>query len=230
MHKTILIVPYRDREKHLDYFLSKSYPKINDLIQNLEIIIVEQAAGNNFNRGATINIGYLHYNDPNNYYITQDVDTNPNKISLPYYAQELKDDEFLSIYSYVSTVGGIAKFKGSDFVKVNGFPNDFWGWGNEDADFMNRIYHYNCNVTRVFSTDQAHWQSHFSNDKFDILLDEHIRKPCLKDDHVNKNWLSMSFQKREEYILNNGLSTIKYDVLNKESLMENVNKITVEIY
>lgn len=38
-----------------------------------------------------------------------------------------------------------------DFVRVNGFSNDYWGWGSEDDDFSRRMSHRN--MTLVRSTD-----------------------------------------------------------------------------
>ena len=226
MQKTVIIIPYRDREKHLKYFLENSFPKLKNLIPNIEIIVVEQTQGKKFNRGATINIGYNYYNNPDNYYITQDVDTNPNELSLPYYAQELnQDDEILSIYSYSGSVGGITKLKGFDFVEINGFPNDFWGWGHEDKDFMNRILFYNKSITRVFKTDDTNVKIPC----FDIFQDNHNREDSDKWGIVYGIWDHLSREQQKSYILSNGLSNVKYSIINEEQIMENVNKITVEI-
>jgi len=226
MAKTIIIIPYRDREAHLQYFLEKSYPKLKNIISDLEIIIVEQIPGKKFNRGATINIGYHYYNNQDNYYITQDVDTNPNKISSPYYSYDLNLDEFLSIYSYSGSVGGIVKFKGSDFVAINGFPNDFWGWGHEDKDFMNRILFYNKNITRIFKTDNTNVEIPY----FDIFQDNHNREDSGKWGIAYGSWDHLSKEQQKNYILSNGLSTLHYSIIKEEQLMENVKKITVEIH
>ena len=59
--KKILIIPYRNRKNHLDYFLKNSWPKLKEKVKDMEIIIVEQKEGREFNRGATINVGYLYY-------------------------------------------------------------------------------------------------------------------------------------------------------------------------
>jgi hypothetical protein len=226
MSKTVIIIPYRDRESHLKYYLENSYPKLKNLITNLEIIIVEQTQGKKFNRGATINIGYDYYNDPNNFYITQDVDTNPNEFSLPYYKQNLSSNEFLSIYSYSRSVGGIAKFKGSDFVDVNGFPNNFWGWGHEDKDFMNRILFYNKNITRIFKTDDTT----VNNPYVDVFQDNHIREDSGKWYVAYEIWDHVSKEQQQRYILSNGLTTLKYNINKEEEIMENVKKITVDIF
>lgn len=75
--KNIIIIPYRNREKHLNYFLLNSAPLLKKNIDNLQIIIVEQNEGKLFNRGMLLNIGYHYFNDPSIFYITQDIDINP---------------------------------------------------------------------------------------------------------------------------------------------------------
>ena len=36
----------------------------------------------------------------------------------------------------------------TQFQKVNGFSNKFWGWGGEDDDMSNRIRHHGYNISR----------------------------------------------------------------------------------
>jgi hypothetical protein len=224
-NKTVIIIPYRDRQKHLEYYLKNSYPKLKDIIPNLEIIVVEQTFGKKFNRGATVNIGYNYYNNPDYDYITQDVDTNPNEISLPYYSHEVNNN-FISIYSFPRSVGGITKFKGCDFVKVNGFPNNYWGWGHEDKDFMNRIEFYGYDIKRIFEVTNTLVENKY----FDVFLDNHIREDCGKHNETYYDWNLKPIDEKEKYILFNGLSTLKYNIIKEEQIMENVKKITVEIY
>ena len=35
--------------------------------------------------------------------------------------------------------GGIVAFSVQQFRLINGFPNNFWGWGGEDDEMMKRI-------------------------------------------------------------------------------------------
>jgi len=35
--------------------------------------------------------------------------------------------------------GGIVAFNMEDFEQLNGFPNNFWGWGGEDDELMKRV-------------------------------------------------------------------------------------------
>lgn len=36
-------------------------------------------------------------------------------------------------------IGGAVSFSEDDFKKINGFPNNFWGWGGEDDELSERI-------------------------------------------------------------------------------------------
>ena len=49
---------------------------------------------------------------------------------------------------YDTLVGGALAFTPSQFVKVNGFSNQFWGWGCEDDDMWNRLVARNYTVER----------------------------------------------------------------------------------
>jgi hypothetical protein len=62
---------------------------------------------------------------------------------------EPKENEIISIYSDDRTLGGIIYFRKADFIKCNGFPNNFWGWGVEDKALQNRVDYYKINVKRL---------------------------------------------------------------------------------
>jgi len=62
----------------------------------------------------------------------------------------------------------------TQFQKVNGFSNMFWGWGGEDDDMTNRIKHhgyyisrYSANVARYIML--THPQQHENPKRYDIL-------------------------------------------------------------
>ena len=58
--KNIIIIPYRNRQKHLDYFLEHSAPLLKNSVDNLQIIIVEQNEGKIFNWGILLNIRFQY--------------------------------------------------------------------------------------------------------------------------------------------------------------------------
>jgi hypothetical protein len=224
--KNIIIIPYRDRKKHLDYYLKNSYLKLKEKIKNLEVIIVEQVEGKKFNRGKTINIGYHYYSNEDYQYITQDVDVNPfNEKVIEKYNEDVSDNKFFGIYSDGRTLGGVVKFKGKSFKKVNGFPNDYWGWGHEDKDLQNRADFYKCKIEKFLTFQEFEEKAKY----FKIFQDEHNREDCGKWGLAYGIWDKVSKGDQKIYIENNGLSTLNYKIIKEELLMENVKKITVEI-
>lgn len=39
---------------------------------------------------------------------------------------------------YNQYFGGVSALSKEQFTKINGFPNNYWGWGGEDDDIYNR--------------------------------------------------------------------------------------------
>ena len=49
---------------------------------------------------------------------------------------------------YGNIFGGVSAMTRTQFQKVNGFSNLFWGWGGEDDDLSNRIRHHGYYISR----------------------------------------------------------------------------------
>ena len=45
---------------------------------------------------------------------------------------------FLPSLPYVQFFGGVSALSKQQFLTINGFPNNYWGWGGEDDDIFNR--------------------------------------------------------------------------------------------
>ena len=137
----IFIVPYRNRAQQ-KFFFSKQMSFLLEDDNDYEIYFVHQNDTRYFNRGAMKNIGFLamkakypeHYQDIN--FIFNDVDTLPfNKL----FDYKTESGIVKHYYGFESALGGIVVMKGSDFEKVNGYPN-YWGWGMEDACLQKRCF------------------------------------------------------------------------------------------
>jgi hypothetical protein len=150
-----IIVPYRDlhkeqsRRHQLDLFIpsiSKFMNEKNNHKMLYKIFIIEQSDDNRkFNRGKLLNIGFsIAKNQGCKAFIFHDVDLLPSsELQEFYYKIPLdKPIHIARVWNRYSAnpgyFGGITSFSDSLFNKINGFPNNFWGWGGEDDELYNR--------------------------------------------------------------------------------------------
>ena len=55
----VIIIPYRNRKSHLDYFLTHSVPLLTEHLEDTKVVVVEQTEGTLFNRGKLLNIDFI---------------------------------------------------------------------------------------------------------------------------------------------------------------------------
>jgi hypothetical protein len=173
-----IIVPFRDnlvlkskanqnRSEHLrefkEYMITYFLPlvtkkfKSDGIDANIKITIVEQSQdGNRFNRGALLNAGYL--NNPNyDVYIFHDVDLLPNDNMINIYSTRFSQNDIIHFaggwdrYTGTDYIGGVTLIGRQVFLNINGFPNDYWGWGGEDDEIKRRLESINLysNLTKI---------------------------------------------------------------------------------
>lgn len=150
--KFIFIVPYRNREEHLNVFRVMMSHILEDYDQSdWKIIIAHQADERPFNRGAMKNIGFLIAKDlyPSYYqditFIFNDVDTMPSHKS--YIDYETTHRTIKHFYGFHYALGGIFSIKGQDFEDLNGFPC-YWSWGFEDNVLQKRARNSKLTIDR----------------------------------------------------------------------------------
>ena len=145
MNKLGVIVPYRDREEHLIIFKKHITEYLNKQNILFELIIVEQTNDKPFNRGKLLNIGFIEAERLGcTYVVFHDVDMLPIDVDYSYCSDVLQlANNFISDTDYTKEIydgyfGGVTMFPIDSFKKVNGYPNDFWGWGFEDDELLRR--------------------------------------------------------------------------------------------
>lgn len=142
-----IVIPYRDRQEHLarliphlvTYFERERFARAIPY----EIHIAEQAPGRPFNRGAIKNAGFSIAQANADYTVFHDVDY------LPIWADYSRVHEPTSLITWgvqeqaddlpSNTPGCVVALPVDDFVRINGYSNDYWAWGFEDVDLLERI-------------------------------------------------------------------------------------------
>ncbi len=135
-----IIVPYRDRLNHLSQFIPHitSYFERDKLDRQIDVTInvVEQSAGTPFNRGKLKNAGFALVRDSCDYVCFHDVDYLPiwadyswsmMPARLAWFGLTLRED-------WTNFFGAVCLFSNEAFVRADGFPNCYWGWGPEDLE------------------------------------------------------------------------------------------------
>lgn len=150
-HKLGIIVPYRNRYEQLFLFKSRIKQYLSKTGIDYELIIVEQDDAKNFNRGKLLNVGYIYAKKLKcDYVVFHDVDMLPIDVDYSYseypvhLASILMDEKDAQKEIFDTYFGGVTLFPVSDFEKINGYSNDYWGWGYEDDDLL-----YRCGLKEI---------------------------------------------------------------------------------
>lgn len=229
MYENIILIPYRNREKHLNYFIQNTIPLIQKLIPNTLIVIIEQEEGKLFNRGCILNVGFKEYQNKTKYFITQDVDINPTKLSLQkYYNQDCNDIILGILVSPSKTLGGITKISNQNIFKMNGFPNNIWGWGVEDKALENRRQFLNIKKTIIFEhTNKKRDDQYFKC--YDDISDRKVEN-YNKHYHLHyQEFKNLNHKQKEDYLSYSGLNNLNYNIIKKVKINNLLEIIKVSI-
>ena len=219
-----IIIPFREEKNTKVRFnhLKELIKHLNNYLKNINIkysffVIHQLNYDKRFNRGQLLNIGFKL---AKNYdiIVTHDVDMLPDNYLLQYYLHIPKYPVHIAYpgssiqYSYPKYFGGINIYNKKHYKQINGFPNDFWGWGGEDDAIYDRIAINNLMIIRP--------------DKGKIKELEHKN---LKDDKDQTNL--HKWENRINNIKNwrtNGLHDLTFKLIKKKQ-KQMVYIITVEI-
>jgi hypothetical protein len=150
-----IVVPYRDRYEHLQTFKKSVIKYFESTKIDYELIVVEQDDAKVFNRGKLLNIGFKYAKKLKCDYVAfHDVDMLPVDVDYSYSNVPIHlASRFVSTSDFKRIVfdeyfGGVTLFPVDVFEKINGYSNEYWGWGYEDNDLLHRCKHYNIDLDK----------------------------------------------------------------------------------
>jgi hypothetical protein len=194
-----IIVPYRDREQHLAQFLPwmATYLEGHDY----HVVVVEQEPGKPFNRGKLVNVGFEHCGQDSDVIVPHDVDMLP--VTVDYVTTPHKPLSLVSVgpklpRKWKLYFGGVNAFTPKQFRKIDGFSNEYWGWGSEDHDLRQRCIRAGLGWRR-------------RGGSYKLLSHPPSAEPLTRQ--RNKEHLQ---QAKAEDNFKGGLSTLDYEVLEQQ--------------
>ena len=234
MYKNIIIVPYRNREAHLDIFIRDALPEFEKYLQPFQVVVVEQDSGKLFNRGLMLNIGYNEYKLQSQYYFTHDIDIIPKEQCVKdiYTKEPLENNNTIMgiLTSDCNTLGGIIKFDNESFLKANGFPNNMWGWGVEDKALQNRVETMNIKVEKNIISNRTNPLEIANFTVRDDINDKHLDNTFnSRTDYEYNIFKNLSLDNKKIHIIASGLNNLDYEVLSKKEIYPNVVLIKVKV-
>uniref|UniRef100_A0A8D0GNW1 Beta-1,4-galactosyltransferase n=1 Tax=Sphenodon punctatus TaxID=8508 RepID=A0A8D0GNW1_SPHPU len=157
-YKTAIIVPHRNREKHLRHFLYYLHPFLQRQQLYYRIYLIHQTGNSTFNRAKLLNVGVREALKDEDWdcLLLHNVDLIPeNDYNLyvcdDYYPRHMASamEKFQYSLPYWSFFGGVSALTPEHYMKMNGFPNTYWDTGGEDDDIAARIRLVGMKIVRT---------------------------------------------------------------------------------
>lgn len=197
-----IVIPNRGREHQIKKLIPILHDKFNNLDYNIKII--QQEDKNQFNFAKILNIGFdIFLKQEKNIdwtYIYQPADCYPIKVDYNLYDYDIVY-HFIECYSL--EWAKLYCYKPECFIAINGYSNDYWGWGGEDTELYRKTIEFN------------------------LKYNTRISNFCRKDDVANPNLeytqnagitnqinTSKANSRSKEDFLNEGLNTLEYELIN----------------
>ena len=225
----------KERTRELNLFI-KFMNRLLIPYCSFHIYIIEQSNdGELFNIGKLKNIGFDIAKNEYSYdnYIFSDIDIIPDYDLIEYYYKKIKYPISLALRGtrYMNNkqvdkkifMGSLMGFTAKQFETINGYPNNFWGWGGEDEALKGRIMNSNINIFyypkkgSIIDLEETKEMKTINNvnDKTKMVQKEEIKYEKLNEDLTS--WK------------HNGLSNLEYTIISTHKINSNTTRIVVDL-
>jgi len=216
--KLSVVVPYRDREEHLKQFIPHMEEYLNKEGIDFHIYIIHQSDKKPFNRAKLLNIGFMESKEFD-YFVFHDVDMLPldsdySYVDCPTHLAS-RAEQFNWKLPYDGYFGGVTLFDKDSFIKINGYSNEYWGWGAEDDDVL-----FRCSIMQLSATRKDCSYRSLSHDR--NIPQDLYRKNLdkLRDLHSSP---------MIEKIKSDGIKNARYEKIGEEKITPNSTMINVKL-
>uniref|UniRef100_A0A8C6YPI4 Beta-1,4-galactosyltransferase n=1 Tax=Nothoprocta perdicaria TaxID=30464 RepID=A0A8C6YPI4_NOTPE len=190
-YKSAILVAYRGQERYLRHFLYYLHPFLQRQQLSYSIYLIQQVGNGTFNRAKLLNVGVREAMKDEDWdcLLLHDVDLIPENdynlyICDEYYPKHMASamDKFQYNLPYKSFFGGVSALTPEHYMKMNGFPNTYWGDDGENDDIAIRIQLAGMKIVRTPS-HLGHYK--VMDYKEETEIQEPWRRKTWKDDGMN---------------------------------------------
>lgn len=151
-----------------------------------------------------MNVGYVEARKEYNYtcFVFSDVDLVPMDDRNLYSCFDnprhlaVAMDKFNFQLPYKGFFGGVSSLSEDQYLAINGFPNNYWGWGAEDDDIFKRILAKKMDISRP-----------------SLLLGKYRMIKHRRDVHNEPNPKNIDILgKTEDNMMEDGIKSLNYTV------------------
>lgn len=229
MKRLNIVVPFRARDAHLKIFIHavRAYFARDKIDRDIpySVLVIEQEQGAPFNRGALKNIGFQFGRHDSDYTCFHDVDYIPiwadyswseTPVAIVWYGAEsrpilMQQPKHRVVHDIERFSGGAVLTPNTLFEQVNGYSNDYWGWGYEDLDLKKRFEAAGITLGRRKGTFQP-----LDHDSEGYQSDGKPTPAAMANSQqYATRWAHGHIIAEQE-----GLKTVAFDVLNRRQLPE----------
>lgn len=227
-----------ERERERKIFIQL----MNKLLQpycTFKIYIIEQSDdGESFNIGKLKNIGFEIAKNEDKYdnYIFSDIDTIPDYDLMNYMCTKYKYPVSLAARGtryetknivnnkiVIPFLGAMVQFTEKLFTKINGYPNNFWGWGGEDSALFNRLI--SNQILYIYYPKNGSIIDFEENKKMTTITDIKEKLQSEIKDNIKYEKLQTDFETANK----NGLNSLQYNIIKRKIINENTFQIKVDL-
>lgn len=160
--KLAIIVPYRDREEHLNTFVPHMHEFLKDKGIDYTIFIAEQADERPFNYGKLCNTVVKELDSEYNYFCFHDIDMLPISDECDYSWPDVPLHLATNVEAhnnelpYPQYMGGVLLVNREDFENANGYSSEYWGYGFSDLDLLYRLQKSNAYLEVYYDLNKTY--------------------------------------------------------------------------
>lgn len=202
--KVAIIVPYRDKQEHLEKFLLYMHQFLPDQLIDYTIFVIEQADQRDFNRMKLLNIGVskvIEFQPEICCFIFHEVDLMPLDQRNLYMCSALPRHLSGSISNYryrlmhPHLLGGVVSMSRAQYELIGGLPDDTLDRFDEYEQVISRIVANNLKVERAPLQYGVYITSHYQWDEQNETLAKMIRELNHKQDETSSRNEALSIHK-----------------------------------